>query len=151
MPTITDSAATRDSGKHLGYATLRLAIGMSMLIHGVGRFPKMSVFAHHVVKQFNGSILPPSFANGFAHITPFVECIIGISVLFGLFTRWGLTLGGLWMVILIFGSTLIAQYNIVGIQLIYSLIFYHLLMNLEFNAISVDGLLSRRKRELLLY
>jgi thiosulfate dehydrogenase [quinone] large subunit len=143
MPNTTPPTVIHDSAKNLGYATLRLAIGMSMLLHGVGRFPKISAFAQHTVKDFAGSPLPAWAVDAFARFTPFAEFAIGVSVLLGVATKWGLTLGGLWMVLLIFGSTLIEKYDIVGIQLIYSLIFFHLLMHLEHNSFSLDGLISR--------
>jgi thiosulfate dehydrogenase [quinone] large subunit len=145
MATNPPSTDVHDSAKRLGYATLRLAIGMSMLIHGAGRFAKIPAFAAQTVKMFAGSPLPAWAVDGFARITPFVEFAIGLSVLLGLATRWGLTLGGMWMVVLIFGSTLIEKYDIVGIQLIYSLIFFQLLMHLEHNAISLDALIARRR------
>lgn len=141
MTTTTNPPGSRDSSKALGYTTLRLAIGMSMLIHGVARFPKMAAFTQQTVKMFADSPLPPSVVNAFAHIIPFVEFAIGVSVVLGLATRWGLTLGGLWMVVLIFGSTLIEKYDVVGIQLIYSLIFFQLLLQLEHNAFSLDALI----------
>ena len=53
-------------------------------------------------------------------------------------------MGGLWMVALIFGSALIEKYDVVGIQLIYLLIFFHLLQHLEQNTLSMDGVLQRR-------
>jgi thiosulfate dehydrogenase [quinone] large subunit len=135
-----------ESGRVLGYATLRLAIGMSMLIHGLVRLPKISAFTEATVKLFAGSPLPPFAVEAFARITPPVELAIGLSVLLGLATRAGLTLGGLWMVVLIFGSALIEKYDAVGIQLIYSLIFFLLLQHLEHNTLSIDGLLARRAK-----
>jgi hypothetical protein len=51
------------------------------------------------------------------------------------------------MVALIFGSTLIEKYDVVGIQLIYSLIFFHLLQHLEQNTLSIDGLIQRRSEQ----
>ncbi|HEY2587272.1 MAG TPA: DoxX family protein [Tepidisphaeraceae bacterium] len=125
----------------LGYAVLRLAIGISMLIHGVVRFPKIPTFAAQTVKMFAGSPLPPAVVGAFARLTPFVEFAIGLSVILGLATKSGLTLGGLWMVLLIFGSTLIEKYDIVGIQLLYSLVFFHLLIHHEHNAFSLDALI----------
>jgi thiosulfate dehydrogenase [quinone] large subunit len=130
----------------LGYTTLRLAIGMSMFFHGVTRFPKIDAFATATVKLFAGSTLPAFAVDAFARITPPVELAIGFLVLFGLATRFALTLGGLWMVLLIFGSTLIEKYDVVGIQLVYSLIFFLLLQHLEDNTLSLDALIWRRGR-----
>jgi thiosulfate dehydrogenase [quinone] large subunit len=145
LATTSQPPSANDSGRALGYATLRLAIGMSMLIHGLVRLPKISTFAGATVKLFAGSPLPPVAVEAFARVTPPVELAIGLLVLFGLATRFGLTLGGLWMVVLIFGSALIEKYDVVGIQLVYSLIFFHLLWHLEHNTLSIDGLIARRR------
>ena len=146
METTTARARFLERSKTFGYTSLRLAIGMSMLIHGVARFPKLSVFAQQTVKMFAGSPLPAPAVELFARVTPFVEFAIGLSVLLGLATIWGLTCGGLWMVVLIFGSTLIEKYDIVGIQLIYSIIFFELLLRIEHNEISLDTLIERRAK-----
>ena len=134
------------SARILGYATLRLAIWMSMLIHGVARLPKIPQFTEVTVKMFAGSPLPRFAVAAFARITPPVELAIGLMVILGFATRLGLTLGGLWMVALIFGSTLIEKYDVVGIQLIYSLIFFQLLQHLEQNRLSLDGFIAKHRR-----
>jgi thiosulfate dehydrogenase [quinone] large subunit len=118
---------------------------MSMLIHGVGRVGNIPAFAEQLVAHFSKTWLPHALVTGFAYGTPFVELLIGILVLFGLFTRLGLVAGGLWMVILIFGSTLAGDYNIVAIQLLYSLIFFVLLQHESLNDLSFDGLVRRIK------
>lgn len=144
--TTANPPRTQDWGRIFGYTTLRLAMGMSMLIHGLGRVPKFSAFTEEMVKEFANSPLPSFAVAGFARATPAIEAFIGFFVLFGLATRFGLTLGGLWMVLLIFGSTLIGKYDIVGIQLIYSLIFFQLLQHLDQNNLSIDGFIARRSR-----
>ena len=145
--TTSDPRCVNRSGVALGYATLRLAIGMSMLIHSLGRLPKLPAFTQATVKLFAGSPLPDFAVAAFARITPPVELLIGLLVLFGFATRLGLTLGGIWMVVLIFGSTLIEKYDAVGIQLVYSLIFFHLLQHLDQNTLSIDGLIARRSEK----
>ena len=130
----------------VGYSVLRLAIGTSMLIHGLGRLPKYSAFVEETVKQFAHSPLPVWAVTAFARITPPVETVIGVLVFLGFYTWLGLAAGGLWMVALIFGSTLIENYAVVGIQLLYSLIFCYLLQHLDQNVLSVDSLLRHRSR-----
>ena len=124
----------------LGYTCLRLALGMSMFIHGAGRLPKIGAFTDATVKMFAGSPLPTFAVVAFARVTPPVEALVGALVLLGLATRWGLTLGGLWIVALIFGSALIEKYELVGFQLVYALVFYHLLLRLPDNVWSLDQL-----------
>ena len=88
--------------------------------------------------MFAGSPLPTFAVVAFARVTPPVEALVGALVLLGLATRWGLTLGGLWIVALIFGSALIEKYELVGFQLVYALVFYHLLLRLPDNVWSLD-------------
>jgi thiosulfate dehydrogenase (quinone) large subunit len=127
----------------LAYTTLRLAIGMSMLIHGVDRVVAFHQFAEKTAKMFADSRLPRLAVMGFVYTVPPIELTIGVLVLFGLFTRTGLLMGGLWMVVLIFGSSLIEQFDVVGIQLVYSLIFSSLLYYNDANRISIDHWLGR--------
>jgi thiosulfate dehydrogenase [quinone] large subunit len=119
---------------------------MAMLVHGAERLGHVSQFANGVAKMFAATWLPRPAVLGFAYLTPPVELAIGLMVLPGLFTRLGLLCGGLWMVALIFGSTLIEQYETVGIQLVYALIFWVLLHFLEANLLSVDHWLAALRR-----
>ena len=127
----------------LAYTTLRLALGMSMLIHGVDRVVAFHQFAEKTANMFADSRLPRLAVMGFVYTVPPIELTIGVLVLFGLFTRTGLLMGGLWMVVLIFGSSLIEQFDVVGIQLVYSLIFSALLYYHDANLISIDHWLRR--------
>jgi thiosulfate dehydrogenase [quinone] large subunit len=77
----------RISPPAVGYTMLRLAIGMSMLIHGLGRVPKYSAFVEATVKQFAHSPLPMAAVVAFAGMTPPVETVIGLLVFFG-FRTW---------------------------------------------------------------
>jgi thiosulfate dehydrogenase [quinone] large subunit len=129
------------SARILGYTTLRLAMGTSMLIHGLGRLPRYSAFVESTVRLFAGSLLPKFAVSAFARITPPVETLIGLLVFLGFATWVGPTLGGLWMIFLIFGSTLIGNYDVVAIQLLYCLIFFQLLQHLQQNEISLDRLI----------
>ena len=98
---------SRLDSRVLGYTTLRLAVGMAMLVHGAERLGHVALFANGLVKMFAATWLPRPAVLGFAYLTPPVELAIGLMVLPGLFTQLGLLCGGLWMVALIFGSTLI--------------------------------------------
>jgi len=63
----------------LGYTILRLGIGMSMLIHGVGRVGNIRFFAEQLVSHFSKTWLPDAMVVGFAYMTPPVELLIGNS------------------------------------------------------------------------
>jgi thiosulfate dehydrogenase (quinone) large subunit len=62
----------------LGYTTLRLGIGMSMIIHGVGRIGNIPGFAKQLVSHFSKTWLPDALVIVFAYVTPPVELLIGI-------------------------------------------------------------------------
>lgn len=128
----------------MGYTIFRLAMGVAMLFHGIARMGHIPVFVESTMKMFATSPLPAEAVRLFAWMTPPVELAIGLLVMTGFATRLGLAAGGLWMVFLIFGCTLIEKYDAVGIQLIYSLIFFHLLTNLQYNDISLDRLFCKK-------
>src|SRR6202042_2368416 len=95
----------------LGYTILRLAMGMAMLMHGVARLGHISVFVESTMKMFAASPLPAESVRMFAWVTPPIEFVIGLLVLTGCAIRLGLATGGIWMIILIFGCTLIEKYD----------------------------------------
>ena len=72
-----------------------------------------------------------------------MELVLGTLITVGLLTRWALTLGGLLITALIFGTALRSNWATVGIQMIYSITYYLLLVNRAENRFSVDVLLRR--------
>jgi thiosulfate dehydrogenase (quinone) large subunit len=131
--------------KALAYGTFRLALGMVELMHGLARLPILAGFAGGMVKQFQGTILPGWFVYGFGSVLPFLEGLIGLALLLGVFTRWALVAASLLMSILIFGTSLRSDWSIVGIQMIYVIAFFVALFFLEHNEYSVDRVLRREK------
>ncbi len=127
------------------YAVFRLTLGVNILIHGVGRLfgSGAGEFAAKTSSEFVATPLPHSFVYVFLVILPFVETILGMLLVLGLFTRWMLTLGGLLIAALVFGTALRSDWPTAGIQMIYAIIYYLLLKNLADNYFSADTLLRR--------
>jgi thiosulfate dehydrogenase [quinone] large subunit len=123
------------------YLLARLPVGMSMFGHGFERIPKLQDFAAHVTGQFGKTILPYSLVNIFALILPFGELLVGILLLLGLFTRFGCILGVLLMLALIFGSSLLEQWENVFTPLIYGAYFALLFYFSPYNQYAIDRLL----------
>ena len=69
----------------------------------------------------------------FAYFTPFAETISGALILFGLFTRVGLTLSGLLLIGLTFGVVMLGQAPTVAHNLQYVLLNYVLLWFVDLN------------------
>ncbi|MGL6235619.1 MAG: DoxX family protein [Segniliparus sp.] len=137
--------ATQD--RAVGYALLRLAIGMSMLGHGLIRIVRFPEFHAHLVGDFAKSPLPAPLVSLFADALPFVEFAIGALLLVGALTRAALIAGGALMTALVFGSSLIERWEPIAQQLGYAALFAALLAFLPHNRYSVDALLARSRRD----
>jgi len=124
------------------YLMARLPIAMSMFGHGLIRLPKLENFSIGMVTQFGNTWLPYWIVQPFSYLLPFAELLTGILLLLGWFTRFGLFLGATLMLVLIFGSTIVEEWQNVAIQLFYGVYLAVLLVFIEYNRYSVDRLLS---------
>ena len=132
------SSVNPQNHKALAYGTFRFALGVVELMHGLVRLPVLAGFAAGMAKQFEGTILPGWFVYSFGFALPFLEGLIGLDLILGIFTQWTLAAASLLMSILIFGTCLRSDWNIVGLQMIYAIAFFIALFFLEYNRYSVD-------------
>jgi thiosulfate dehydrogenase [quinone] large subunit len=130
--------------EQITYLLARLPIAMSMFGHGLDRLPKLSGFSSHMVQQFQNAVLPLALVEVFSHTLPFVELITGVLLIIGLFTRFATIVGVLIMLALIFGSSMIEQWENVFTQIIYGIYFALLYYFSAYNYYSVDRLLKRQ-------
>ena len=135
------------SDKALAYVTFRLSLGIVDLMHGLVRLPILATFAADMVKSFEGTILRGWFVYAFGLVLPFLEALIGISLILGLLTKWALLAGSLLMSILIFGTCLRSDWATVGVQMIYVIAYFLAFLFLECNQYSLDRISRSRKRE----
>jgi len=130
------------------YAVLRFTLGTTFLLHGITRFVSgWSAFADQMVQSFHNTFLPDFLVRPFALSVPPVEAVLGTLLCLGLFTRWTLIAGGLWLVALVFGTTVRQDYPTVAIQLLYALFFFVLQAWESSNGISLDSLIRERSRK----
>jgi thiosulfate dehydrogenase (quinone) large subunit len=127
--------------KALAYGTFRFALGIAELMHGLVRLPILAGFAASMTKQFEGTILPAWLVYSFGCLLPFLEALIGLSLISGFFTRWTLVVASLLMSSLMFGTCLRSDWTTVGLQMIYVLAFFLALFFLEYNHYSLDRVL----------
>jgi thiosulfate dehydrogenase [quinone] large subunit len=128
------------------YAVLRVTLGVAFVFHGVTRFVNgVSAFADQMVQSFQHTFLPAALVRPFALSVSPVELVLGLLLCLGLFTRWTLIAGGLWMVALVFGTTVREDYPTVAIQLLYALLFFVLQVWEPANRLSVDALRKRTR------
>ncbi len=129
--------------RQLAYAVFRLTLGINILVHGAGRIfgPGAEAFASTTAVEFSKTALPSGMVHAFLIVVPFAELVLGVLTTLGLFTRWALTLGGLLIAALVFGTAMRSDWNTVGVQMIYAIAYYLLLVNRGSNRFSVDALL----------
>jgi len=132
-----------NSKSGITYLLARLPIGMSMFGHGFDRIPKLQAFSTHMAGQFNKTIIPVSLVSFLGQVLPFLELLTGILLLLGLFTRLGCILGVVLMVALIFGSSVLEQWENVFTQIIYGAYFALLYYFADYNKYSIDSLFHK--------
>jgi thiosulfate dehydrogenase [quinone] large subunit len=88
--------------------------------------------------QFAHSPLPPWSLQVFGLVLPPIETLIGLLILIGLRTRAALVAAMIWLLVLDFGSALIQDWQVAGVQLLYALTFALLLFLRRYNALSFD-------------
>lgn len=125
--------------KNVAYFLLRLSMGMNFLGHGLVRIPKLSAFAEGMTNSFEKSWLPQPWVQIFSTTLPFFELIIGLMLILGFKTRIASFAGAGLIIMLLFGSSTVENWEAMGIQMIYALFFYILISRLEDNRYSVDS------------
>jgi thiosulfate dehydrogenase (quinone) large subunit len=135
-----------DSIHHLDYVlaffTLRLALGINELMHGVTRIfmnGGLTAFLNFTQNQFKDAPLPVWQVRAFATVVPCCELVIGALLILGLWTRWALTLAALLMVGIIFGTAMRGDWQIVFLQMFYSLLYSLMLILRRYDVWSVDA------------
>ncbi|WP_231491065.1 DoxX family protein [Pedobacter sp. Leaf170] len=129
--------------KNLGYLISRLAIGLSFFGHGLVRLPKLDGLSKWMMGQFEKSILPDALVLPFSYTLPILEFVAGLMILIGLFTRQGLLLAGVTSLALIFGTTMIENWEALPSQLIHVAFLSILLAYLPYNSYAVDKILKK--------
>jgi len=126
------------------FALLRIAMGVNLLGHGLVRFSKLDGFRDWMVTTFKDSLIPSFAVTTWGSVLPFLEFGIGLLLILGLFTYRASIAGAIVIIILLFGSTLIENWDWAGIQMIYALFFYFLISNVEKNSWSIDNLINKK-------
>ena len=122
----------------LAYLILRLTMGVNMFTHGVARLLDIDKFNGWLISQFSNTILPEFIVSISSYMIPFVELIIGILLILGLFTSRTLLVGALLIVALVFGSGLQENWNVMSSQMIYAIFFFILSYLIDLNRYSLD-------------
>jgi len=134
----------RTNNRSLAFALLRIAFGINFAGHGLIRIHNgVGAFAHTTAEHLAKSPLPQSFIFGFSYAIPFLEAILGLTLILGVFTRISLICGAVFMMLLTIGVTANQQWDLASQQLLYSVAFFLLLFLIEYNQFSLDTALRR--------
>lgn len=128
----------------LAYFVFRITLGVNILTHGLMKIPHSKEFADNLVNQFQSFFIPKMVVSSFGYLLTPLEIVIGLLLLIGLWTRTAAIAGGLLMAILIFGTSLKQDWNVVGIQMIYALTYFFIMLYMQYNRLSLDHLFWRR-------
>ena len=139
-------AEAADSAYQLDYVlaffTLRLALGINELMHGVTRIfmgAGLSGFLAFTQNQFKDAPLPVWQVRSYATVVPICELVIGVLLILGLWTRWTLALAAVLMLGIIFGTALRGDWQIVFLQMFYSFLYSLMLMWRRYDLWSLDA------------
>jgi thiosulfate dehydrogenase [quinone] large subunit len=133
--------------RQLAYLLFRVLLGIDICLHGVTRLAAgESGFAGKIESQFAHTALPHPLTLAFAFSLPWAEAVIGGLITIGLFTRMALALGLSIMILLMFGTCIVQDWQIAGLQLIYGLSYAALLFLLPCNRYSMDSILGARRK-----
>ncbi|WP_026994551.1 MauE/DoxX family redox-associated membrane protein [Flectobacillus major] len=127
----------------LPFLLIRLAIGFSLLGHGLVRLPKLTTFSNWMVGIFDKSILPSAIVLPFSYVLPIAEFVLGLMLVLGLLTKQALVASAILMIILILGTCLIENWEALPSQLIHVMIIALLLQFISANQYSIDNLLVK--------
>lgn len=139
-----DSEA-EESDRAVAYLLMRLTIGASLFGHGLVRLPKLGAFHAQLMGEFKASMLPAFLVSACGYALPFAELITGVLLLAGALTRTAAVTAGLVMIVLVLGATSIEHFNVIGEQLLHSILLAAVVAFRSHNTYSVDRLLTRRR------
>ena len=132
----------RIDDKSLAYALLRIAFGVNFAGHGLIRiYIGVAFFAATTAEHLAKSPLPHSLTYAFSYAIPFLEAILGLTLILGVFTRISLVCGVVFIMLLTIGLTANQQWDVASQQLLYSVVFFLLLFFIEHNALALDNYL----------
>ncbi|WP_053970362.1 DoxX family membrane protein [Mangrovimonas sp. ST2L15] len=105
--------------KVTAYTLARLPIGFSFLGHGFIRIPKLQQFTEGMMKGFSETAFPLVIVQPFAYLLPFLELLLGITLIIGFKMKVSAAVGVLLICMLLFGMSFQENWNAIFIEMMY--------------------------------
>ncbi|MPS64839.1 MAG: DoxX family protein [Chryseobacterium sp.] len=125
------------------FLLLRLGIATSMFGHGLVRLPKLNAFSEWMTTSFEKSLLPKVMVIPFSYVLPVAEFTVGLLLLIGLFTKPALIMGAVILLVLLFGTAMIENWEAIPSQLLHLVFFALLLQFIQNNSWALDKLFNQ--------
>ncbi|MCH8558850.1 MAG: DoxX family membrane protein [Balneolia bacterium] len=135
-----------ETDKQLGFALLRVMLGVNMLGRSLVRLPDIDAFASGMANNFSETILPGPFVYVYAIVILLVEAVVGIMLILGWKTRWALVGMGALLISLAFGQILLQNFGTVANILIYAIAVTLLLFYTKYDFYGIDSGFSPTKK-----
>ncbi len=128
-----------EQSQQIAYVILRATLGLAFLTFGASKIFIIGTenFAGYMMGEFSG-LLPEFMLIPFVWSLPFIELTLGILVLLGLFSLISLATTGTLIAVLTFGAVLSGDPATVAHNMIYAIIIFFLLWNINANHWSLD-------------
>ncbi|OFW06294.1 MAG: hypothetical protein A3I61_07485 [Acidobacteria bacterium RIFCSPLOWO2_02_FULL_68_18] len=133
MPAFKDDSNWRETllrrDLPVAYLLLRLTMGFHMVAHGGVRLPILQKFASETATEFAAlrliglPLFPAWFVYPFSFSVPPVEFAIGVLLVLGLKTRLASIVGGVTILLLMFGNVSRVNFQVAHLMWLYVLVF----------------------------
>lgn len=137
----------KQSDISLAYALLRIVVGINYFNHGFTRIGNIPGFMDAMVGAMKGAWMPEFLVRINAALVPPVELIVGLLLILGLFTRGALIATFILMMVLMYGVTIVQNWDAATSQLIYNVILALLLAGVGYNRFSLDQVIWGKRNE----
>lgn len=127
------------------YTLLRIIVGVNYFNHGFTKIFDLPSFIDAMVNTMQKSGIPEFLVRINAGLVPPVELIVGALITIGFLTRSALIACFILMIILMYGITIIQNWEGASSQLIYNIVLFILLAGVNFNRVSVDAWLKNKR------
>jgi len=131
----------------IAYALLRIIMGINYFNHGFTRIGNIPGFMNSMVAAMEEAWMPEFLVRINAALVPPAELVIGLLLILGLFTRGALIAGLILMAMLMYGVTVVQNWDAAASQLIYDVILFILLAGVGYNRISLDRIFHKKRED----
>ncbi|MEM0979511.1 MAG: DoxX family protein [Cyanobacteria bacterium P01_H01_bin.58] len=139
MNSIKPTMELKAADVSMAYALLRIVVGINYFNHGFTRMGNIPGFMDAMVGAMEGSWMPETLVRLTAFFVSPVELIAGLLLTIGLFTRFSLVVLFVLMAILMYGVTIVQNWDAASSQLIYNIVLFILLAAAGYNRLALDN------------